>query len=104
LADASGIHYWDAELHRRKGVLLLAIAADNADKAESCYAKALEISREQGTKSLELRSAISLGHLLRGQGRSEEARRLLSGTLSQFTEGAATPDLKEAMDLLEHLK
>ncbi len=104
LADASGIHYWDAELHRRKGVLLLAIAADNADKAESCYVKALEISREHGTKSLELRSAISLGHLLWGQGRNEEARRLLSGALTQFTEGADTPDLKEAMDLLEHLK
>lgn len=104
LAETSGIHYWNAELHRRKGELLLAISADNAGEAEACYSKALEIAREHGTKSLELRSAISLGRLWQSQGRTEDARLLLSGVFDWFTEGADTPDLKEARDLLENLK
>ncbi len=104
LADASGIHYWDAELHRRKGELLLAVCESNAEEAEACHLKALMISRQQGTRSLELRSSISLSRLWRKQGRTGEASGLLSSVYDGFTEGAGTPDLKEALDLLENLK
>jgi len=104
LAEASGIHYWDAELHRRKGDLLLAICEDNAEEAEACHLKALAISRQQGTKSLELRSSISLSRLWQRQGRTDEAIKLLSSIYGWFTEGVGTPDLREAVDLLESLK
>lgn len=104
LAEASGIHYWDAELYRRKGTLLLAISSDNAAEAEACYLKALEISRRQSTKSLELRSATDLSRLWHGQNRTKDARELLSSVFSWFTEGTGTPDLIEALDLLENLK
>jgi len=104
LADASGIHYWDAELLRRKGELLLSISLNNSEEAEVCYQEALEVSRRQGTKSLELRAAINLSLLWKNQGRVGDARELLSSVYDWFTEGTGTPNLRDALDLLENLK
>lgn len=104
LANSSGIHYWDAELNRRKGALLLEASVENSAEAEACFLKALEIARQQGTKSLELRSAINISRLWQSQGRAEDARELLSGISGWFTEGTDTPDLKAATELIENLQ
>ena len=63
----SGVPYWDAELQRRKGELLL--VANNVDRAaaEACMRRAIKIAQGQGAKSLELRVATSLGRLLAEQ-------------------------------------
>jgi predicted ATPase len=50
-----------------------------------------------------LRAAASLARLRRNQGRHTEARDLLAPVCSWFTEGFATPDLREARALLEGL-
>ena len=44
-----------------------------------------------------------LGRLWREQGKTEQARELLSGAYDRFTEGFTTPDLLEAGALLEEL-
>ena len=64
---------------------------------------ALEIAREQATKSYELRAATRLGRLLRDQGRSQEAREVLAPVYDWFTEGFDTKDLKDAGALLDEL-
>jgi predicted ATPase len=91
----------EAELHRLRGELLLLGTSPKPDDAERCFREALEIARRQNAKSLELRTAMSLGRLLERQGNREEARRLVSESYSWFTEGFDTADLKDARTLLD---
>ena len=61
------------------------------------------MAREQGALFWELRIAISLARLLRGQGRSADAVGILQPVYDRFTEGFDTADLREARSLLEEL-
>jgi predicted ATPase len=94
--------WWDAELHRVRGGLLLAGGADEPE-AEAAYVRAIEIARTQQARSLELRAATSLARLWRTQRRADDARRLLQDVYSWFTEGFETIDLREAKALLDEL-
>jgi predicted ATPase len=69
--------------------------------AEELFRKALSIAAEQGAKFWELRAAVNLARLRREQGRHDEARDLLAPVYGWFTEGFATPDLKDAKALLD---
>jgi predicted ATPase len=100
---AHGEQWWDAELHRLRGELLLAQGVSDA-AAEAAFQQALVIAREQGARSLELRAATSLGRLWQQQGRADLARPLLSDIYAWFTEGFDTPDLQMALALLEALR
>ncbi len=91
--------WWDAELHRLRGELLLCRGAEPAD-AEAALRSALEIARGQQAKSLELRAATALARLWAGFGRTAEARDLLAPIYASFTEGLETPDLQAAQGLL----
>jgi adenylate cyclase len=96
--------YWrEAELHRLKGTLLLALSTDNHAETATCFSRAISIARRQQAKSLELRATMSLSHLWQRQGKSTEARALLAPIYSWFTEGFDTADLQEAKALLETL-
>ena len=72
-------------------------------EAEKCFHKAIEIARQQGAKSLELRAAISLSRLWQQQEKKAEARQLLAETYNWFTEGFDTQDLQAAKALLAQL-
>jgi predicted ATPase len=61
------------------------------------------MAREQGALFWELRVALSLARLLRGQGRSADAMGILQPVYDRFTEGFATADLEQAKNLLEQL-
>jgi predicted ATPase len=97
----TGERWFEAELYRRKGELLL--QQGHARAAEHLYRKALSIAREQEAKLWELRATASLARLRRDQGRHAEARDLLAPVYGWFTEGFDTPDLKEATALLDAL-
>src|SRR5262249_12737791 len=67
-----GEPYWEAELHRLRGELLLQRAEGEAParaEAEACFRQALAVARRQSAKALELRAAMSLSRLYRQQGR-----------------------------------
>lgn len=93
--------WWDAELHRLRGALMLAAGASPAD-ADAATRRALEIAREQGARSLELRAAIALARSW-AAARPREASALLEPLLGAFTEGQETPDHRSARDLLKTL-
>ena len=95
--------FYEAELYRLKGELLLARSPENQADAEPCFRKAIEVARWQSAKSLELRTVMSLSRLWQRQGKREEARQMLSVIYGWFTEGFETADLKEAKALLEEL-
>jgi hypothetical protein len=120
LAAATGEIFYEAELYRLRGELLLRKAAVESDssfaaasrvrsadrdltgkaEAEACFRRALEIARRQDARSLELRAALSLARLLRDRGQPAEGCRLLAERFDWFTEGWDTPDLKAARDFL----
>ncbi len=96
--------YWEAEIHRLRGQLLLATAEPTASaSAEACYRRALEVARRQGARSLELRAAVSLSRLWQAADRHGEARELLAPIFERFTEGLDHPELREAAALLAEL-
>jgi predicted ATPase len=92
-----------AELYRLKGELLLGQALPDADQAETCFRRALDVTRHQQAKSWELRAAMSLSRLWQRQGKRADARELLAPLYGWFTEGFDTADLQEAKALLEAL-
>ena len=105
-ADETGLHYWDAELRRLRGALLLAGDASERPaerEAEALFHEAMDIARGQQAKAFELRAAMSLARLWRRRKKIAEARALLGGVFGWFTEGFGTPDLVDARALLDEL-
>jgi predicted ATPase len=119
LLTTSGVRWWEAELHRLRGELLLqsgvqspessvfahhaALRMPHEAEAEACFQRALDIAHRQQAKSLELRAVVSLARLWQQQGQQAEARELLAPIYGWFTEGFDTADLQEAKALLEEL-
>ena len=102
LVEAKG-SYYVPELLRLKGSILLAMPKPRTEGAEEYFTRSLELSRAQGSRAWELRTATDLAALWAGQGRSNEARALLLPVFEQFTEGSDTADLKTAGLLLATL-
>jgi class 3 adenylate cyclase/predicted ATPase len=104
LIAQSAERWWEAERYRVEGELILrAHDVGMETEAESCFRQALVVAQEQQAKSLELRAAISLARLWQGQGKTDEARQMLTDIYSWFTEGFETGDLKDARALLQEL-
>jgi predicted ATPase len=103
LVDYTGERYWEAEIYRLKGEILLQQAVPDASQAEACFHQALAVARRQLAKSWELRAAIRLARLWQQQGKRAAARDLLEPIYGWFTEGFDTADLQEARALLEEL-
>ncbi|MCI0420206.1 MAG: hypothetical protein L0312_13445, partial [Acidobacteria bacterium] len=91
VSQQSGNRYYDAELYRLKGELLLmqaagrhvSLAATDEEvlveaqptmvmQAESCLNEAIRIAQKQRAKSWELRAGLSLARLYQKQGRKKE--------------------------------
>ena len=115
--------YYDAELHRLKGELLLTHADHRARSdlppegsggldsdqhpfvaAEACFQEALKIAQKQKAKSWELRAALSIALLYERQDRNGEAHKILDRTYCLFSEGFETTDLTDAKRMLDHLR
>jgi predicted ATPase len=103
LMDTTGEHWYEPELYRLKGELLLAQPPDNHTEAETCFQHAISIAQNQSAKSWELRTSTSLARLWRQQGKRQEAHDLLAPIYHWFTEGFDTADLKDAKALLDEL-
>jgi len=103
VVQEKGERWWEAEILRLRGELLLKRNRSGPAQALTSYERAIEIARKQGAKSLELRATISLARLLAKQGSRDEARTMLAEIYNWFTEGFDTADLKDAKTLLAEL-
>lgn len=114
----TGDRWWEAELYRLKGSLILqakkpagevqdpgedqkqTFRALIATEAETCFLKALSVARQQQAKSLELRAVVSLVQSWKKQQNVPEDQQLLLEVYNWFTEGFDSPDLQAAKALL----
>jgi predicted ATPase/DNA-binding winged helix-turn-helix (wHTH) protein len=97
-----GQQWYVPELLRIKGEVLLRQASNQTVQvAADCFAQAAEMAHEQGALFWELRVALSLARLLRGQGRAADAMGTLRPVYDRFTEGFETADLRAAKTLLD---
>jgi predicted ATPase len=103
LVEATEERWWEAELYRLKGELLLRLPLPDIPQATTCIHQALDVARHQQAKALELRAALSLSRLWQRQAQRIEARQLLADIYCWFTEGFDTADLQTAKVLLEKL-
>ena len=96
--------WWEAEVNRVAGEILLMLPEPDDPKAQNHYERALAVARQQKAKSWELRAAMSLARLWRSQGKVQQACELLAPVYGWFTEGFDTRDLREAKALLGELE
>jgi len=120
--DKTEERYYEAELYRLKGQLVLQSGvrspesenpspqpltpntqAETEREAEGCFHRAIDIARRQQAKSWELRAVTSLARLWQQQGKAKEAHEMLAEIYGWFTEGFDTKDLQEAKALLDSL-
>jgi DNA-binding SARP family transcriptional activator/predicted ATPase len=102
-AGARGERFWDADLHRVRGELLLAAGSEDG-AGEAAFLAALEIATQQRAKALELRAATSLARLWGRRGRPADALGLLAPLYGSFDQGPETPDLQAARSVVLDLE
>ena len=68
-SDRTGYRAFEAELHRARGEILLTRDLVHAPPAEDAFLTAIAVAKRQGTRSFELRAALSLAKLYQSTGR-----------------------------------
>ena len=104
LSHGIGPYWWEAEICRVKGELMLSDSADQAESAQACFAQSLAVARRQSAKSLELRAAMSQARLARQRGRPGQTVVELESAYQWFSEGLDSADLMQARELLNELR
>jgi predicted ATPase len=101
--EVSGQHWYEAEMHRGRGDLLLKRHPPDVTAAEVAFTRAIEIARGQQTRTFELRAALSPAKLYQATGWGEAARELVAPAVAGFTEGPELPEVERANRLLADL-
>jgi predicted ATPase len=99
--EQMGHQAYTAEVHRTRGEILLRRDAADIARAEEAFTRALEIARQQQTKTFELRAAVALAQLYWATDRASSARDLLQPVINAFGRGVELPELAEAERLTE---
>jgi class 3 adenylate cyclase len=102
IAD-TGQRWYEAEVNRMRGELLLNLQPPDVAAAEVAFMRAAEVARSQQTRIFELRAALSLAKLYRATGRNSGMRELLVAAVACFTEGPELPEVAEVNRLLASL-
>ncbi|TIS47560.1 AAA family ATPase [Mesorhizobium sp.] len=96
----TGERWFEAELHRLTGELMLQLPTVDQAKVEARFKHAAAIARRQSADLWELRATTSLARLWIKENRGGEAHDLLAALYRKFTEGSATSDLQLAQQVL----
>jgi predicted ATPase len=103
-SERTGQRWFDAELHRIHGEILLKQNPANTGPVEDAFLTALAISQCQKARSFELRAALSLAKLYRAMGRDADAHAVLARALNGFAPTPEFPEIAEALEMLPTLE
>jgi predicted ATPase len=101
--DRTGYRAFEAELHRVRGDMLFKRDRADTASAEQALLRAIAVAREQGTRTFELRAALTLAKLYHSTGRLANAHAFLAPALEGFSPTPETPEIAEAQTLLAAL-
>jgi predicted ATPase len=99
-AERTGFRAYEGELHRARGETLLKQNPTNSAPAEEAFLTAIAVAKQQGTRSFELRAALSLAKLRQSTGRPADAQAVLAPALEGFAPTSEMPEIDEARALL----
>jgi predicted ATPase len=97
--ERTGQRWFQSEIHRQRGELLLQRTPADVAGAEAELLRAIDVARGQLTRNFELRGALALARLYHARGSAEKVRALLAPALAAF-EGQEFPELTEAKQLI----
>jgi predicted ATPase len=100
-AERTGYRAFEAELHRARGEILLKRDLENPASAEEAFLAAIAVAKQQGTRSFQLRAALSLAKMYRSTSRPADAHAILASALEGFMPTPEMPEIAEAHVLLE---
>ncbi len=113
--EKTGERFYEAELYRQKGEVLLRSCCEGSElsdvtawsssscEIETCFLKAINVASRQQARWFELRATTGLARLWNHRGEKGKAHSTLTKSYSWFTEGFDTADLKDAKRLLDQL-
>jgi predicted ATPase len=104
LLDANGDIFYMPEALRVKAGIVHIMSRPETDEAEALFRQSLDLSRRQGARAWELRTAVDLAVLLAARGCPDCARALLLPVFERFEEGLEIADPRAAARLLETLE
>jgi predicted ATPase/class 3 adenylate cyclase len=103
LAKETGEHWTDPLLFHRKGEILLKRDPADLVAAEEAFRTAVEIAKQQGSRSFGLRTALVLAKLYQSAGRHAEACTVLTPALEGCAPTPEMPEIADAQALLDRL-
>jgi predicted ATPase len=104
LAELERTERWyEAEMHRIRGEILLKRDPADLASAEQALQTAIAIPQLQTARSFELRAALSLAKLYRAANRDADAHAVLAPAVESFPPTHQFPELTEAQALLSML-
>ena len=95
--DVRGELWWAPEVYRLTGEVLL--LKEDGNQAFDQFERSLELSRRQGSLSLELRTRMSIVRASRKKAEKQAGQKLLRECYQRFDEGLTTSDPKNAAEL-----
>ena len=98
--ERSGQRWFDAELHRMRGEILLEQNPADPGLAEEAFLAAIAVAQHQKARSFELRAALSLAKLYRSTGRDADAHAVLAPALEGFAPTPEFPEIGAALELM----
>jgi tetratricopeptide (TPR) repeat protein len=91
--------FFEPELERLRAVALLRGDAP-AEAVQAALDAAIRLARRQGSRSLELRAAVTQARFWAGSNRAAAGRAAVAAVAERFREGLDTPDLQAAAQVL----
>jgi class 3 adenylate cyclase/predicted ATPase len=101
--DSNGERWYEGELLRLQGEILMRSSSNRTVEAGACFERAVKVARSQRANLFELRAAVALSRLRCTSEQRKRRNALLGSIFGRFTEGFDTPDLEEARSLLDEL-
>src|SRR5271169_4335118 len=103
MCDRLGYRAFEADLHRARGEILLQLYSANPAPAEDAFLTSIAVAKQQGTRSFQLRAALSLAKLYQSTARPVEAHDVLGPALEGFAPTSQMPEIAEGQVLLAAL-
>jgi class 3 adenylate cyclase/predicted ATPase len=99
----TGQRWFDAELHRVRGEILLEQDLSGFSRAEEAFLAAVATAQRQKARSFEIRAALPLAKLYRASGRNGDVRAVLGPALNGLSPRPDFPEIEAAQHFLDSL-